>query len=170
MLSAASCHGFCGRARPPGGRLIQLKRASRHGQAPSRRLALPGASCTLWYLCLRFHILHSRALPRGSSRGHVCSRAWQGRVWSSSSQPSGCCLPTPASRCSLSDELWELKKLGKDEGLQVPPLRIGFCWRPSMLMLCSKVRDQQVPLPTLGLVAQYQKGMRSVAKCLFLPT
>lgn len=89
-MAARSWRGFCGRARPPGGRLIRLKRASRHRQAPSRGLALPGASCTLWYLCLRFHILHSRALPRGSPRGHVCSRAWQGRVWAS---PQGAASP-----------------------------------------------------------------------------
>lgn len=110
-VSSRSHRGFSGEARPPGGQLMWLKQAPGQRQAPSRRLALPGAPCTSWYLCLRLYILHSQALPRGSPRPQVLQGL--GKAGSPRRQPSWCCLPTPTPRCSLPGERGETPEAGE---------------------------------------------------------
>lgn len=57
-------------------------------QAPLGRLA--GTSRTSQYFCLRFHVLLSQALPRGSPHGHVCSGTRAGQA---QARPAGATAP-----------------------------------------------------------------------------
>lgn len=89
--AARPCSGRSSGARPPGGQLMWQKQVSRPRQAPSRRPAPPGTSCTSGYLCLRFSILCSRALPQGSPRGHVTQGL--GRADTVAREPAGMVPP-----------------------------------------------------------------------------
>lgn len=103
-----------------------LKQASRQRQAPSRRLAPPGAPCTSWYLCLRPYVLRSQALPRGSPRPQVLQGL--GKAGSPRRQPSRCRLPTPTPGCSLPGDVGKLQRRGRSyEALQGLPL-LGLGW------------------------------------------
>lgn len=139
LSASKSYSSFPSGARPPGGQLMWLKQVSRHRQAPSRRLALTGTSRTSWYLCLRFYILHSQALPRGSCHGHMCSRARERQAQSNSSQRHGAASPPQLLDASFCVNFGKLKKLGKMRHL--PLLGLG-CWRPSLLTLYPGVRGQ----------------------------
>lgn len=88
----------------------RLKQVSGHGQAPLGRPA--GTSCTSQYFCLRFHILLSQALPRGSPHGHVCSGTRAGQAQASRRHGTtclgtGCCW---GPRCRQLAPQWGLSR------------------------------------------------------------